>query len=188
MSDRPRVLRRSLRTALTLSIGTAFCVKVDATVVPVFSAAQAESGKAAYADNCTRCHGQRLAGGEVAPPLRGYPFLKSWAGRSVGDLFEKIQSTMPPGGAGTLSDSVYVEIIAYILEAGGLPAGSDPLPANRSKLNGFEIPGRHSVKLLESGKMFGSGGLAPGVALPDWPTPSAPQEQLSAVTEEALRD
>jgi alcohol dehydrogenase (cytochrome c) len=185
---RLRRTQRAQRILLTLCIGTTLWFQADAQISPTFTAVQADRGKAAYAESCARCHGPRLAGGEAVPPLTGYPFLVRWAGHPAGELFAKMQSSMPPGGAGTLADSVYADIMAYLFEAGGIPAGSEALPVSRTALDAIEIPGKRSLELLESGEMFASGGLAPGVILPQWTERPAPQKQLTPVTEAILQN
>ncbi len=57
----------------------------------VYTQEQAERGHSLYNEHCTSCHGDTLAGGEVAPPLAGGDFLANWNGLTVGDLFERIR-------------------------------------------------------------------------------------------------
>src|SRR3546814_7539396 len=51
----------------------------------VYTKDQAERGKAAYAENCAACHGDTLAGIDVAPALVGPTFLHNWNNPSAGD-------------------------------------------------------------------------------------------------------
>src|SRR4051794_12374515 len=60
----------------------------------VFSDTQRRTGAQVAKAACSSCHGDALAG-DAAPPLAGPEFLSAWNGRSVGDLYEKIQTTMP---------------------------------------------------------------------------------------------
>src|SRR5437870_641167 len=71
----------------------------------VYTQAQANRGKAAYAERCASCHGAGLGGGEEAPALTGDKFLAKWRNRSVDELLESIRTTMPPGQPGTLGRS-----------------------------------------------------------------------------------
>ena len=94
----------------------------------VYTTAQAERGKATYTSACIRCHGGDLAG-TTAPALKGDRFMSTWGGESVGRLFEKIRDTMPPNFSTTLDDAAKVEIVAYILQTNGYPAGARDLVA-----------------------------------------------------------
>jgi quinoprotein glucose dehydrogenase len=90
----------------------------------VYSEAQAERGKAVYLTACIRCHGADLAG-TTAPALKGDRFFDAWGGDSVSRLFEKIRDTMPPNFGTILDDSAKLDIVAFILQTNGYPAGKD---------------------------------------------------------------
>jgi alcohol dehydrogenase (cytochrome c) len=92
----------------------------------VYSAAQAGAGRAVYQQSCASCHMPDLAGRNEAPQLAGNNFMNTWRSRSTRDLFEFIQSTMPPTGE-TLSGDQYLAVTAFILQANGAPAGTQPL-------------------------------------------------------------
>ena len=93
----------------------------------VYTSAQAERGKATFLTVCIRCHGADLAG-NTAPALKGEQFQKDWGGGSVARLFEKIRDTMPPQfGIGVLDDTQKIEIVAFILQTNGYPAGTADL-------------------------------------------------------------
>src|SRR5271157_4911170 len=63
----------------------------------VYTQAQADRGKALYNSSCAACHGDQLNGGETAPALVGGEFLSNWNGLTVGQLFDRIRTSMPPG-------------------------------------------------------------------------------------------
>ena len=63
---------------------------------------------------------------DMAPLLNDYVFQDDLEDRSVGDLFERIRTTMPQNKPGTLSPERTAEIVAYILSANQLP------PADRA--------------------------------------------------------
>ena len=65
---------------------------------PVYNASQAATGTSVYAASCASCHMADLAGRNEAPQLAGNNFMNTWRNRSTKDLFEFIQSTMPPTG------------------------------------------------------------------------------------------
>src|SRR4029079_1131376 len=95
---------------------------------PVFNASQAASGTSVYAASCASCHMADLAGRNEAPQLAGNNFMNTWRNRSTKDLFEFIQSTMPPTGE-NLSAAQYLAVTAYILQANGAAAGEAALTA-----------------------------------------------------------
>jgi len=96
---------------------------------PVFNASQAASGTTVYAASCASCHMADLGGRNEAPQLAGNNFMSAWRNRSTKDLFEFIQSTMPPTGE-NLSAAQYLAVTAYILQANGAtvrPDGCEPI-------------------------------------------------------------
>jgi len=105
----------------------------------VYSADQAKRGEAAYAADCASCHGAKLEGRNQAPPLAGEEFLMNWDGQSVGDLFERIQTSMPGDRPGTLKPERNAEIIAYLLSEGKFPAGAADLSVDVEHLKQIRI-------------------------------------------------
>ena len=93
----------------------------------VYTAAQAESGRAIYERECAVCHQSNLQGTFEAPQLAGESFLLFWGDLSPGDLFVRISGSMPPGQAGSLTDEEYLDVVAYLLQANGAPAGGAAL-------------------------------------------------------------
>jgi mono/diheme cytochrome c family protein len=97
----------------------------------VFTAAQSARGEAQYLETCVRCHKEDLAGNlhKDVKPLVGDPFLSEWASWTVGDLFEFLTTEMPPKRKDRLELSAenYADVLAYILEQNGFPAGEAEL-------------------------------------------------------------
>jgi len=93
----------------------------------VYSDEQASRGETAYRASCGSCHGSKLAGHGQNPSLAGNGFISRWDGQSVGDLFEKIQVSMPADHPGKLTATQNAEIVAYILKFNKFPAGSKDL-------------------------------------------------------------
>ena len=122
---------------------------LGATQSGVYVAAQAESGRAIYERVCAACHQSNLQGSFEAPQLAGESFLRFWADLSPGDLFTRIQVSMPPESPGGLSDEAYLDIVAYLLQANGAPAGSTPLTADGTLSIGA-IAGGASPAIAES--------------------------------------
>jgi len=99
----------------------------------VFTEAQADRGRRAYAEYCQRCHGADLTGGEYRA-LRGERFWASFQGTSVADLLHRISTTMPMSedgsAAGSLGASTYADIVAHILRSNEFPSGAGDLTAS----------------------------------------------------------
>ena len=106
----------------------------------VFTEAQATRGQAVYPGACGTCHGRRLNGAPddpdmlSTPPLARAKFLRDWKGRSLATLFEYTRATMPESNPGSLDDREYVDIIAYMLTVGGMPAGDAELQPDAQRL------------------------------------------------------
>jgi mono/diheme cytochrome c family protein len=94
----------------------------------VYSAEQAKRGQQLYQAECSSCHGDKLEGG-LGPMLAGDGFLSAWNGRSLLDLTDKIQNTMPFQAPGTFSRDQSIDTVAYMLQVGGYPAGPNALVA-----------------------------------------------------------
>jgi S-disulfanyl-L-cysteine oxidoreductase SoxD len=104
----------------------------------VYTAAQAERGKATYTSNCLRCHGGDLLG-VTAPSLTGERFMASWSGEHVGRLYEKIRDTMPPNFGSVIDNTAKLEVVAYILQTNGFPAGTGELAVDPTALAALPI-------------------------------------------------
>ncbi len=105
----------------------------------VFTAAQAERGKEAYAVNCSSCHSADLSG-RSAPPLKGDPFMENWREDNVKSLFTFIQTRMPARAAGSLSEKTYLDILTHILSVNMFPAGPNEL--STESLGNIQIVGK----------------------------------------------
>ena len=95
----------------------------------VYSQDQAKGGKTTYDNKCASCHD----GGTMGPELWGTSFLESWDGKTVGTFFERIKSTMPEDSPGTLTEAELLNVIAYVIQTNGFPAG-DAAMRNESAL------------------------------------------------------
>ena len=95
------------------------------TMDSVYTVEQARRGHAVMTKVCADCHIQNWFTGT---------FLASWAGARVSYLYEVISTTMPEDRPGALTSQEYVDIIAYIFELNGLPAGRRELPHRKETL------------------------------------------------------
>ena len=100
----------------------------------VYSAAQATRGQQLYKDQCLPCHGENLEG-VVGPALTGNDFTTNWAGATLAQLVQKIQSTMPQQAPGTLTQAQSIDLSAYLLQAGKFPAGAELTAATMGTVN-----------------------------------------------------
>lgn len=93
----------------------------------VYTLGQAQRGDAIFADRCASCHGPDLSGGGFAPALAGTAFTANWDNLTLDDLLDRIRTTMPQDKPGTLSRQQNTDIVAFILNKGGFPAGDTEL-------------------------------------------------------------
>lgn len=111
----------------------------------VYSADQADRGAAAYAGRCAACHGVTLGGTGEAPGLSGGEFVSHYDQLSMGDLFDRVRSTMPQNAPQSLGRDEYADIVAYLLKANGFPAGADPLDKRSEVLATIGIQAQRPV-------------------------------------------
>ena len=114
----------------------------------VYAAGQAARGGQVYRDQCLTCHGDALEG-SVGPPLAGDGFLSIWSARPVVELVDKIHNTMPLQAPAPLSRQESIDLTAYILEAGGFPAGPDEL--TDAALPGIALPAAPGAAAADAG-------------------------------------
>jgi mono/diheme cytochrome c family protein len=93
----------------------------------VYSDAQAKRGQALHAKACASCHKEELEGHGPMPSLAGPEFRDRWDGQTLGDLFEKMQATMPADHPGSLSREENGAILAFILRFNEMPVGEKDL-------------------------------------------------------------
>jgi mono/diheme cytochrome c family protein len=108
--------------------------KAKTTWDGVYSDAQAKRGEATYSDSCKSCHGPDLMGIDTAPSLTGPEFNMDWNDLTLDDLFERMRTTMPADGPGTLERQKYADILAFILSKDGFPAGQTEVSSENAAL------------------------------------------------------
>ena len=92
-----------------------------------YTAAQAAAGRATYQGRCASCHLEDLGGRFEASQLAGSDFMNQWGDRTAGELISFMKLTMPPSNPGSLDDQAYVGLAAFLLDANGARAGTQPL-------------------------------------------------------------
>ncbi len=132
----------------------AFCAAVAWAQPPAktvldgaYTKAQAARGESAYQANCGGCHGETLDGRAMGP-LRGDKFMDRWREESLTPLFDHIKTRMPTNAAGSLSANTYLDILAFVLQANDLPAGSGELTLDT--VGTFKLVGKQGPKPLPS--------------------------------------
>lgn len=103
----------------------------------VYTAEQAKRGAAVYLEQCAACHNLDLAGTDAFPSLLGPMFLEKW--KTVGDLYEKVNTTMPAYAPGSLTPAQTADVVAEILRANKYPAGSAELSSTPAALKTIAI-------------------------------------------------
>src|ERR1700679_4288619 len=101
-------------------------VSVQAKSVGGYTNAQAAGGATVYTQYCAVCHGANLEG-EAGPPLMGRTFLQAYGAGTAAQLYDFISRQMPLNAPGSLSQTQYLDVTAFILERNGLPPGETPL-------------------------------------------------------------
>ena len=126
----------------------------------VFTEAQANRGKGVYEGACGTCHGYRLNGAPDDPDMRSTPplararFLRVWQGRSLATLFEFTRATMPEDNPESMTEQEYIDVIAYMLAVGEMPAGGDELQPDADSLAGVIILGERTE--MEPSRLTGA--------------------------------
>jgi quinoprotein glucose dehydrogenase len=103
----------------------------------VYTAEQAEHGRDAYAEHCSHCHTTA-----EAPMIVGDRFLRRYFEDDLSVPFVKMRTDMPQDLPGTLSDQMYADILAYLLQTGEFPTGTQALPGDDKVLAGILVTGK----------------------------------------------
>jgi len=122
------------------SLGVAVAAQATRSVNEgVYTADQAKKGEATYKEQCAACHGDNLEGSGPMPPLAGKDFLANWTGKSLGDLYEKTQTTMPATAPGTLTPEQAADVVAFMLSKDNFPVGAAALEGKTEPLAQIKI-------------------------------------------------
>jgi mono/diheme cytochrome c family protein len=91
----------------------------------IFTVEQATRGKATAEATCGSCHAPTMLG-DLAPALTGEDFIGHWYDAKLSELVDKVQ-TMPADAPGSLKPEEYADVVAYMLQLNGFPAGQETL-------------------------------------------------------------
>lgn len=93
---------------------------------------QATRGEEVFKRVCVECHARKA--------MSNAEFRVKWNGRTVFDLFERIRSTMPESGPGSLPRANYLDVTAFLEKINGIPAGTTELPDDEAALKKQVLP------------------------------------------------
>lgn len=125
----------------SLGLGTPWALAgIGGSAPALYTKAQAQQGKKLYRDSCAICHGGHLQGG-AGPALTGSMFQQMAAAQDLTpkSLLGVVSQSMPKTNPGGLSADQYDDIIAYILQQNGYPAGSTKLTATESGMQSLKL-------------------------------------------------
>jgi mono/diheme cytochrome c family protein len=105
----------------------------------IFTAEQAKRGEAVFGESCSPCHGPELGGSDLAPALTGADFASNWNDMKVADLFDRVSQTMPLSAPGSLTAPQYADVVSFILQKSGAPAGTTELPPKKDALTSIKF-------------------------------------------------
>jgi len=133
------IAKRVLDLEANAKLAEAFSLRMSETVATangagatassltgVYTETQARKGAETYNKHCNACH--------TPAGLSGEAFQSSWGGRTAFELFDYLRTTMPSDDPGRLSRGQYTDIVAYLLQQNGMPAGSRRLSADPKQL------------------------------------------------------
>jgi cbb3-type cytochrome c oxidase subunit III len=93
----------------------------------VYTADQGKRGETDYKEQCAGCHRVDMDAGNSSARFIGKAFMERWREYDLGSLYNFIKVSMPRNKPGSLSESTYLEIIAYLLQSNEFPAGKQEL-------------------------------------------------------------
>jgi hypothetical protein len=73
------------------------------------------------------------------PALSLDSFMTAWNGKTVKDLFDTIQRSMPKDKPGSLAAGAYADLLAYLLQANKFPSGARGLSRTPGELESIAI-------------------------------------------------
>jgi hypothetical protein len=98
----------------------------------VYTPEQASRGSSQFNANCASCHDGDFNGPDQ--------FLVDWGEDYLVSLFELISTSMPASDPGSLTESAYVDLVAFLLALNDFPSGDQELV--RDGLASIRVEGR----------------------------------------------
>jgi mono/diheme cytochrome c family protein len=97
----------------------------------IYSGDQAARGQQTYTAVCAACHS--------TSDHSGAAFAAAWGKHRLFDLYQAISNEMPQDKPGSLTDQQYIDVVAYLLQLNGMPAGVAALRADTTALKLIRI-------------------------------------------------
>jgi len=177
-----------LAWAAVATLGVVLLAAQQPAGTGIFTAAQAEAGRAAFQANCAECHRPDLTGSFEAPPLAGGNFFNAWRGLPVRELVNRIRDTMPPGNPGAVGEQAAVTIVAFLLQSNGATAGAQTLTAATAAPIGSVATGRTVAAQPAAGQAPAAQAVAVAAEVALGLTVSGEVPNYVPVTDEMLRN
>ncbi len=108
------------------------------TMDGVYTTKQAVRGRDVYAGTCRSCHSPQSHTGET--------FETWWRGKQLSELFTFVRTQMPKNDPGSLAAEDVADVVAYLLEMNGMPAGKRELYPDADSLKQYRIEPGHRAK------------------------------------------
>jgi quinoprotein glucose dehydrogenase len=175
-----------MRSTLVIAICTFLAIVAAAqTADPqiwsgIFTAAQAERGRAVVQTHCAECHHEDLSGGE-GPALMGPTFMLKWETHSVERLFHKIRDTMPSMESRDVSEREKLDTVAYILQQNGFPAGDKELTDTGQVLASLKIVPKHGPSPPRAGALVLAIGCLNETGAGQWVLSQSTEPQITTL-------
>lgn len=101
------------------------------TLAGVYSEVQAARGEIVYKATCLECH--------VPEDYTDEAFKSKFVGGTVFDMWDLIRSSMPQNNPGSLSNTEYTDVVAYLFKLNGLPAREADMPSAADSLKTIKV-------------------------------------------------
>jgi cytochrome c-type protein NapC len=95
-----------------------------------YTAEQAASGEKLFEHSCSTCHGRKLEG-VSGPALSGVTWQQRFGGAKLLTVWGEIKGPMATYAGTSFTTQESLDILAFLLQQNGLPAGNEPLADTR---------------------------------------------------------
>lgn len=126
------------RVLMTVAIAGAVSMAAAAAQAPtkttndgVYTAAQADRGKAVFESKCTTCH--------ESSRFTGDAFFDAFNNKPMKDIWDIASGTMPEDNPGSLKQQEYADILAYFLKLNEFKSGDAELQGNASAMAAIKV-------------------------------------------------